>query len=209
MSNSPWSVKGVEPEAREAAKLAARKAGMTLGTWLSQTIRAAAAQQLRHGVPPHQPPPSPGPAANEQFAPPPGQHAGAHPGAQPGHPPGPTADPASQYGAPPPGYAPDTYADPYNRPQPPAPTMQALFDSIQRLSSRIEETESRTQDALTPLAEQVKSLSSELEGVKNRPQSSNAPVERAMGRIAERLDRLEEDTARPARRGLFGRRRQA
>ena len=29
----PWSVKGIEPEAREAAKLAARRAGLTLGEW--------------------------------------------------------------------------------------------------------------------------------------------------------------------------------
>lgn len=34
----PWSVKGIEPEAREAAKQAARRAGMTLGAWLNQTI---------------------------------------------------------------------------------------------------------------------------------------------------------------------------
>lgn len=30
-SQSPWSIKGIDPEAREAAKMAARKAGMTLG----------------------------------------------------------------------------------------------------------------------------------------------------------------------------------
>ena len=34
----PWSVKGIEPEAREAAKLAARKAGLTLGEWLNSVI---------------------------------------------------------------------------------------------------------------------------------------------------------------------------
>ena len=34
----PWSVKGIEPEAREAAKIAARRAGMTLGAWLNQAI---------------------------------------------------------------------------------------------------------------------------------------------------------------------------
>lgn len=45
-SVSPWSVKGVEPDAREAAKVAARRAGMTLGQWLNLTIRAAAAAQL-------------------------------------------------------------------------------------------------------------------------------------------------------------------
>ncbi len=39
----PWSVKGVEPEAREAAKRAARGSGMTLGAWLSRKIREAEA----------------------------------------------------------------------------------------------------------------------------------------------------------------------
>lgn len=34
----PWSVKGIEPEAREAAKQAARRAGVTLGAWLNQVI---------------------------------------------------------------------------------------------------------------------------------------------------------------------------
>lgn len=47
--NQPWSVKGVEPEAREAAKLAARRAGMTLGTWLNRVIRTAAAEELGGG----------------------------------------------------------------------------------------------------------------------------------------------------------------
>ena len=37
-SNIPWSVKGIDPEAREAAKMAARKAGMTLGEWLNSLI---------------------------------------------------------------------------------------------------------------------------------------------------------------------------
>ena len=35
---APWSVKGIKPEARETAKSAARRAGMTLGEWLNQTI---------------------------------------------------------------------------------------------------------------------------------------------------------------------------
>jgi localization factor PodJL len=40
---SPWSVKGIEPEAREAAKIAARRAGLTIGQWLNLMIRSAAA----------------------------------------------------------------------------------------------------------------------------------------------------------------------
>ncbi len=46
-TNSPWSVKGVDPEAREAAKIAARKQGVNVGRWLSQTILAAASEELR------------------------------------------------------------------------------------------------------------------------------------------------------------------
>lgn len=38
-SGVPWSVKGVEPEAREAAKAKARRAGLTLGAWLNQIIQ--------------------------------------------------------------------------------------------------------------------------------------------------------------------------
>jgi localization factor PodJL len=34
----PWSVKGIEPEVRETAKSAARRAGKTLGEWLNQVI---------------------------------------------------------------------------------------------------------------------------------------------------------------------------
>ena len=34
----PWSVKGIEAEAREAAKFAARRSGMTLGEWLNSVI---------------------------------------------------------------------------------------------------------------------------------------------------------------------------
>jgi len=40
----PWSVKGIEPKAREAAKDAARKAGMTLGEWLNHQIMVAGSQ---------------------------------------------------------------------------------------------------------------------------------------------------------------------
>lgn len=37
-SNAPWSVKGIERNAREAAKEAARREGMTVGEWLNQMI---------------------------------------------------------------------------------------------------------------------------------------------------------------------------
>lgn len=40
-SNAPWSVKGIERDARETAKEAARREGMTVGEWLSQIIYSA------------------------------------------------------------------------------------------------------------------------------------------------------------------------
>ncbi|NHK29641.1 hypothetical protein FF098_017175 [Parvularcula flava] len=36
--NTPWSIKGIDPDARDAAKKAARAAGMTLGEWLNHQI---------------------------------------------------------------------------------------------------------------------------------------------------------------------------
>ncbi|MGE0181381.1 MAG: hypothetical protein AB7F91_03895 [Parvularculaceae bacterium] len=37
-SNAPWSVKGIERDARETAKAAAQREGMTVGEWLNQII---------------------------------------------------------------------------------------------------------------------------------------------------------------------------
>lgn len=42
-SKSPWSVKGISPEDREQAKIAARRAGVPVGAWLSERIREAGA----------------------------------------------------------------------------------------------------------------------------------------------------------------------
>ena len=37
-AGAPWSVKGIDPKAREVAKDLARRSGMTLGEWLNQMI---------------------------------------------------------------------------------------------------------------------------------------------------------------------------
>ncbi|CAN7298539.1 hypothetical protein LJR090_002183 [Bosea sp. LjRoot90] len=42
----PWSVKGVDPRTRDAAKTAARRAGMTLGEWLDSKIREEAGEPV-------------------------------------------------------------------------------------------------------------------------------------------------------------------
>src|SRR5579863_5049080 len=66
-ANAPWSVKGIDPKAREIAKDLARRSGMTLGEWLNQMIledgaapneaaaraRAPAAYGRRYEAPDH------------------------------------------------------------------------------------------------------------------------------------------------------------
>lgn len=203
-SPSPWSVKGVEPEAREAAKIAARKAGLTVGAWLTQMIRQSASDQLRSGGSASSAPEASGydqappqhRSPNEQYFS--GKENWQPPPQQPG------------YGAgqpPPPGTAP-----------PPAPTMQAVFESIQRLSSRIESAEQRTADTIAPIVEKVAELSEQLEKAKDTGGTSTAPVERAVQKIADRLDRMESGSGpteraplrpvgqqrMPERRGFLG-----
>jgi localization factor PodJL len=59
MAYAPWTIKGVDPEAREAAKLAARRSDLPLGVWLSQTIRGAATAHLKGQAGPIYQAPSP------------------------------------------------------------------------------------------------------------------------------------------------------
>ncbi|VAV88138.1 TPR repeat, SEL1 subfamily [hydrothermal vent metagenome] len=49
--NGPWSVKGIDPKARAAAKQAAQRAGVTLGEWLSNKMLA----ETGNGVAAHYP----------------------------------------------------------------------------------------------------------------------------------------------------------
>ena len=167
IGTSPWSVKGVDPEAREAAKIAARRAGLTVGQWLSQTIRSAATEQLRSG----------------------GRAMGAPDGMATGNT---STDTGSTTG----------YAA-----QPPAPTMQAIFASIQKLSSRLEAAEAKTSAAIAPLADQVDHLAKQLDEVKERSGVNTAPIERAVMRLSERIQKVEENAAPPkrgSRWSLFG-----
>jgi len=46
----PWSIKGIRPEARETARQAARRSGMSLGEWLNSVILQQAAEDGVHGV---------------------------------------------------------------------------------------------------------------------------------------------------------------
>jgi len=69
---SPWSVKGVPQETRAAAKIAARRAGLTIGQWLSRAIMETARRDVSGeavapaDLPVVRPEPAP-PAAREQL----------------------------------------------------------------------------------------------------------------------------------------------
>lgn len=206
-NNSPWSVKGVAPEAREAAKIAARRQGVNVGRWLTQTILAAASEELRSKRgPDNNRTAAPGGGASFSFT---GQPADA-PNRQAPPPPPPPQQPQQapqqphyeqQYSAPPPPNAPGPGG-------PPALTPEAVLASIQKLASRIEDSEQRTSETLKPIADQVGNLSEQINEIKSKSSGSSAPVERAMMRLSERLDRMEESgkgsTARPSKTSSGG-----
>jgi localization factor PodJL len=50
-SGAPWSVKGIDPKAREIAKDLARRAGMTLGEWMNQMIFDDGSEADESGAP--------------------------------------------------------------------------------------------------------------------------------------------------------------
>lgn len=160
----PWSVKGVEPEAREAAKLAARRQDVPVGQWLTQTILASATQELKH-------------TRRKSEA---SESANAN-----------VQDTASS-----PHEAPDNAIDEtadasVGRGGPPALTPEAILESIQKLANRVEESEARTAEAITPLAERIANLDDQIGTIKESGTVSTAPVERAMMRLTERLEKLE------------------
>src|SRR5262249_38995631 len=47
----PWHVKGVHPDARDVAREAARRSGVSVGTWLNAIIIKAADQEVPGGEP--------------------------------------------------------------------------------------------------------------------------------------------------------------
>lgn len=166
-TNSPWSVKGVDPEAREAAKIAARKQGVNVGRWLSQTILAAASEELR----------SKRGDSDERINDAGGGHTQAREDQSYDH--GPQSEgPAGG---------------------PPALTPEAVLESIQKLATRIEESEQRTSEAIRPIADKVGELGEQIDEIKTKSGGSTAPVERAMMRLSERLDRMEDTSKAPSR----------
>lgn len=167
---------------------------MNVGRWLTQTILAAASEELRSRRG-DQVRPQPG-AGGQSFS---------FNGQPAGQPQGAGQVPPQQPAPPPQGAHPQYQQNPYqqnNEPQqgqqggPPALTPEAVLASIQKLAQRIEESEQRTSEVLKPIADRVGDLSSQIDEIKNKSSGTTAPVERAMMRLSERLDRIEEGGGR-------------
>ena len=169
---SPWSVKGVEPEAREAAKTAARRAGMTVGQWLNHTIRAAATRQL---ATPSRAPQDTISSDMTRYD----ESSGL-------------SGSLEIY-----GNQTENRPAPYGmayRAHPPAPTVENFLNP----ANRIERTDLKAEAAVAPLADraeqlsgQVEQFNEQVEQIKSQAVVSTAPVERAVQRLSERLAKIE------------------
>jgi localization factor PodJL len=67
----PWHVKGVHPDAREVAREAARRSGVSVGTWLNALIVEAADKDIPPGKPEAPAPHGAGPVHNPRAGAPP------------------------------------------------------------------------------------------------------------------------------------------
>ncbi|MGC1304122.1 MAG: Localization factor PodJS, partial [Caulobacteraceae bacterium] len=182
----PWSVKGIDPKAREIAKDLARRSGMTLGEWLNQMIIEGGESE----PPPFEaPPPSPPyaetrrrgldelyrEARSVRAAPPPTRF--------------PEARPETRYAEPRSSDGPEV-----------ARVAQALSD----LSLRMEAAEHRSTLAISGIDQSVMGVLSRLDDMERdqgsghaRLDGSVADVRAAQAQVADRLRRLEhEDSTR-------------
>jgi len=211
--SQPWSVKGIEPETRQAAKMAARRAGLTLGAWLNQVIRHAAAEDAAGGAAPRGPTAEPLPLM---------PHA-------------PTAAaqvPPGQYG-PPEHYAQRVHA---GGPADGQAGMETLLEALRRQTEEIKaairestgELRAGTDripplaDRLHPLGDQIEMIAARLEQVgdidrrlteaEHKAEQASLqvrPLERSLSRLSERLEGTghmpyPDPEGRYRRRGLFG-----
>ena len=146
----PWSLKGISDDAREYAKRASGDAGIPVGTWLSAVIRAAAEAD---GITPGALPEADAGLAADLI---PDLVAAPMPGRGPGG--GNTIERAVQY-----------VASFGNEPEGPVRDEDLIEDpeflqtEIEALERRLSESESRTNEALSPLVAEIERLRARLD----------------------------------------------
>lgn len=188
-SGAPWSVKGIDPKAREVAKDLARRSGMTLGEWLNQVILQDDApeevtsesyfsdrpQRLQPQAAPEKPAPERPPVAErlavERLS----------------------AERQS---------AERKAADRYEAPEHPADYVERMAGLLERLSARIETAETRTGQAVSGVEASVRSALARIEAAEKMQVAVSGQVEGAMETavaaqtsLAERLRKMEEQVS--------------
>lgn len=171
----PWSVKGIEPEAREAAKQAARRAGMTLGAWLNHVIMDNGTDEAA------------------SFGPPPSGFADLDAAATQPQPPNAQAVNAQMMGAQAMGAQGFAQQPQYTTPQMPPLTqpqidLSPVTDAVRDLVHRIDTNERHIDSSLEALVARVETSEQLLASGSLSP---DAGLEHKMQQLTERLEQTE------------------
>lgn len=193
-SGTPWSVKGIDPKAREVAKDLARRSGMTLGEWLNRMIledegpeevtsETYFTERQSQDHEPVRPEAflTEAPRAEPVYVEPPRAEV-----PRPRAPPAP--EPASRYEA----------------PEHPADEIGRVTMALDRLTDRIEHSEGRAGLAISAVEHSVREALSRIELAERENVAVAARFEGAVdetkteqARLAERIRRVEQEAAGP------------
>jgi localization factor PodJL len=186
-AGAPWSVKGIDPKAREVAKDLARRSGMTLGEWLNRVILE---DDVPEGVSSEdrfpEPPPRPTPEASKPRLV--------------------ASTPAAAAPAPPLRADTAAHTDTAARIEAAARAedLARIAYALDRLTDRIESSETRTSLAISGVEHSVRAAVARIEAAEREHVAVAARLEGAVdhvgseqGRITDRLRRLETEAAGP------------
>lgn len=178
----PWSVKGIEPEVREAAKHAARRSGMTLGEWLNSVILDQADEQTPELTPP-EPAPKKDFSAPRRPAPSPREETVVR-----------LEDIAQQLSR----LAQQEQQSAAIRPYEPPAARQQDTETLQRILNRVESNERQTVEAFTAVNERLSVLGRQIAQV-GRPKPLERPedvpgyqaLEQALRNVVDHIESSE------------------
>ncbi len=189
-SGAPWSVKGIDPKAREVAKDLARRSGMTLGEWLNRMILEEEGPEeitsQSYFTDPDYAPRIFGERAERTYYETPRHE--IFRGAEPPIRPEALSEPPSRYEA----------------PSHPGDEIGRVTDALERLTERIETSEGRTGAAISGVEHSVREAISRIEAAERDHVSIAARFEgvseeaRAdQQRLVERVRRMEAEASGP------------
>ena len=157
-ANAPWSVKGIDPKAREIAKDLARRSGMTLGEWLNQMIIDGGEPEAP--LPPYEPEPL--------------RRQGPHVGAKP------DTSFRPEYFRPAPEYREERRID--------TGELARVTHALDSLSARLEAAEHRSTLAISGIDQSVMGVLARLDGAERDQTSLGARFDGALDEVRAALD---------------------